>query len=440
MGTSAAAVRRAQEQYLTRYAEPECQAIVNLPLGRFQHCLIIPCYGEAADFAQRLAAGPLWRQDLLVIVVINQPPGPPDPLNRALFNHFQSWPKLASFQHLHLYGHPHQKSRWLIVDRFQGERTLPRSQGVGLARKIGCDLAVQLHHLGHLDNEWLHHTDADTHLPKNYFALPPTTGLSAAVYAFQHILTDTAATPQKQKVYTATRWYELALRYYIAGLEWAGSPYAWSTIGSALAVSAVAYCQARGMPKKSAGEDFYLLNKLRKLAPIYQARDITVAIEVRQSARVPFGTGPSVEAILALKRPAVDYRYYHPQTFVGLKAWLDLLPNLWPNRHRGLQLLESLPDPVAAGLVELKVGNLLAHLRTQITTGEAALGAIHDWFDAFRTLKLIHFLQAHEWPDQALAESIQHTDFATHLRTELACLTASERQLSTNSSTSPRIL
>lgn len=412
----------ALEHYLTRYAESECQALDHLPLIPWQHCLIVPCFAEQPDFAKRLAASPLWQHNLLVVVVINQPPGPPEPDNQALLDYFKTWPLLGQHQHLYLLGRPEQGSRWLVVDRFQDARALPRKQGVGLARKIGCDLAARIYQMGYLSSEWLHLTDADAQLPENYFALLPAQGYSAAVYQFQHIMADGAPSPPSpEPAYFATLWYELALRYYILGLAWAGSPYAWPTIGSALAVQVIAYCQARGMPKKAAGEDFYLLNKLSKLGAIYHANEQTVRIEARLSARVPFGTGPSVHKILALEQPATQYRYYHPQTFVGLKAWLDLIPQLWAKRHQGEALLASLPEPVRAGLYSLKVGDLLTHLQTQTHNAEAGQRAAHHWFDAFRTLKLIHFLQKH-FPDQPLAQSIEHTDFAAPLRVPLAKL------------------
>lgn len=415
----------ALEQYLSRYAESECQSLAHLPLTPWRHCLIVPCFAERPDFAKRLEAGPLWQDQLLAIVVINQPPGPPEPNNHALLHYFlETWPLLGRHEHLYLLGHPEQDSRWLIIDRFQEERALPRQQGVGLARKIGCDLATKLYQLGYLSGEWLHLTDADAHLPEGYFELPSARGYSAAVYQFEHILAENeAAPPSPEQVYLATQWYELALRYYILGLAWAGSPYAWPTIGSALAVSVPAYCQARGMPKKAAGEDFYLLNKLSKLGAVYQTKELTVRIDARQSTRVPFGTGPSVQNILTLKQPALDYRYYHPETFVGLKAWLDMIPQLWDHRDRAESVLAALPSPVREGLRALKVERLFTHLQTQIPNAEAGARAAHHWFDAFRTLKLIHFLQK-ATPDQSLARSIEHASFAAPLRGPLANLVA----------------
>ncbi len=72
------------------------------------------------------------------------------------------------------------------------------------------------------------------------------------------------------RVFLATQLYELSLRYYVAGMKFARSPYAFHTIGSSMAVSPVHYARVRGFPKREAGEDFYLLNKLAKLGSVLE--------------------------------------------------------------------------------------------------------------------------------------------------------------------------
>src|SRR5690606_17786041 len=88
--------------------------------------------------------------------------------------------------------------------------------------------------------------------------------------------------------------YEISLRSYEYGLAYAGSPYAFQTLGSTLALNPAAYAKVRGFPKRLAGEDFYILNKLIKIGPIYLRNDRCLQIKDRPSQRVPFGTGTSV--------------------------------------------------------------------------------------------------------------------------------------------------
>ena len=43
------------------------------------------------------------------------------------------------------------------------------SQGVGLARKIGCDIALKLYHSDVVKTAWIFTTDADVILPNELF-------------------------------------------------------------------------------------------------------------------------------------------------------------------------------------------------------------------------------------------------------------------------------
>ena len=69
------------------------------------------------------------------------------------------------------------------------------------------------------------------------------------------------------------------------GLGFAGSPYAYHSVGSTLAVRAEAYAIVRGVPKRAAGEDFYLLDKLAKVTPIRVLTGEPVAISLGVRAR-----------------------------------------------------------------------------------------------------------------------------------------------------------
>ncbi len=78
------------------------------------------------------------------------------------------------------------------------------------------------------------------------------------------------------------------------------------------------YAGVRGYPKRSAGEDFYLLNKICKLAPIKRLLEPTLTIQARPSSRVPFGTGPALQRIvrsLAEDPSGNGYLSYHPTCF-----------------------------------------------------------------------------------------------------------------------------
>lgn len=390
------------EQYLRSYAEGEAHLLQGFPQHQFEHCIIIPCFAETTAFIERLRQGPLGTLNALIIIVVNQTTAEPVALNLALLDYMADLPKVWQHQHLRLYRGQNNGLQWLIVDRT--EEPLPAKQGVGLARKIGCDIAVALHHRKLLISNWLHSTDADTHLPGNYPPLPET-GYVAAVYQFQHVPAAADA-----RVWLATQVYEQALRYYIAGLRWAGSPYSHQPIGSTLAFTAAAYCQARGFPRRSAGEDFYLLNKLSKLGAVYTAQAV-VAIEARTSDRVPFGTGPEVFAIAQLNDPWSEFCYYHPGIFVQLKNWLAAMPQVWHNRQHQLPYLTGLEPEVQQALVDAGINRLWAHIDRQAHSAEACSQALNVWFDAFQTLKFVRRLQAVRYRPLPLQQCLQEAPF-----------------------------
>jgi hypothetical protein len=114
--------------------------------------------------------------------------------------------------------------------------------------------------------------------------------------------------------------YEIFLRYYVLGLNFAKSDYAFHTIGSTMLCTPEAYVKVEGMNKRKAAEDFYFLEKLAKIYPIGELKSTYVYPAKRGSWRVPFGTGRSVDRYLSNSRD--EYLLYNPKSFIVLKTWL----------------------------------------------------------------------------------------------------------------------
>ncbi|MCW8196089.1 hypothetical protein F6455_14950 [Proteobacteria bacterium 005FR1] len=228
-------------KYCIRYAESEILQLTNFPASmKFRHVIVIPAYREGGDFLSRLQQLSETTGDTLVIAVINQPQSDTTSRNVALYQ--------AAMHSGHLrWGSPALKLlEWqnnaalLVVDRCTESRRIPDKQGVGLARKVGCDLAVALALKGILSTRFIHSTDADAFLPNDYLLRTrDLADVSAAIYPFRHRC-------DCSLLGRATALYEQSLRYYVAGLAWAGSSYAFHTVGSCLALSIVHYAQARG--------------------------------------------------------------------------------------------------------------------------------------------------------------------------------------------------
>ncbi len=393
------------DKYLAKYAEPECQYLSMFPQGKqFDHVLVVPAYKESFTFIQRFFSSPLAQQQVLFICVINQPCSElnSEPQQHLWQQCYHLGTKLWQQNNLTLVEVQNTPSALLIVDRFT--TPIESKQGVGLARKIGCDLALTLIQKKHISSRWLYSSDADVCFPEHYFCCLNRLSkqYKAACFNFSHQSTNKA-------IEQANQLYEHALRYYVAGLNYAGSPYAFFTIGSILAFDSDAYAMVRGFPKRSAAEDFYLLNKLAKLGQVAFIEHCRLKITARTSDRVPFGTGPAVEKILQLQQENKPYCYYDPQVFEHLKQVLQAAETLWQYRKNLMPWLDKHDGKVKRVLLEIGLAQFV-HKQTnaeQIQFNKQ----FSVWFDAFKTLKFIHGLRAHGLVDIPLEQALLNAHF-----------------------------
>jgi hypothetical protein len=397
----------ALQRYLQRHTE------AGLPhhsftASQWQQVLVLPAYRESPALLQALVRLHPGQGRTLVIVVLNRPDSDDDmqanaELRAAIVE--SPLPRATRGSVLIQCLNPHTDLYLLEMETLYGPT--PAAHGVGLARKTGCDLALQWMAAGGISGAWLYSTDADAALPADYFeqlGCAPANAV-AAVFPFRHVPGVEPACD------TATALYELRLRHYVLGLEYAGSPYAYHTLGSCLAIRASAYAHVRGFPKRAGAEDFYLLNKLAKIGPIARLSGSPIQLQSRRSSRVPFGTGPAVEAILASAQPHKAALFYHPCCFEALRALLACLPELAraPEQNIAQLLLKhGLNQTVAAqaqqALAALGIQSAIAHCQRQSTSSDQFQRQFHQWFDAFRTLKFIHAIRDAGWPQQSLTQ------------------------------------
>ncbi|MDT0605274.1 hypothetical protein [Thalassotalea castellviae] len=393
-------------KYLTKYAEDEVSLLATFPQHKsFSHTLIIPAYKESPSFIDSFIRSSLVDQNVLLIIVINQPEYETDSYPQsALAQHGLSTGKVTwQSDNLTLVDMDNSNSAILVIDRFT--QPIPNKQGVGLARKIGADVACALIEQKVIKSMWLHSSDADAQLPDNYFTslMDNQSHTSvAACYNFIHSCDD-------KVIESANAIYEQALRYYVAGLSYAKSPYNYFTIGSVLVFRAQAYVTVRGFPKRSAGEDFYLLNKIAKLGDILWLKNSVLRLEARMSDRVPFGTGPAVKQIVELSEKGQSYHYYHPVVFERLKSLLHHFSSL----HQNLDNL-SVWYKTGSNDIEfaLKTIGFDAFVDKQKGINEKQFNKqLLVWFDAFKTLKFIHALKDNYYPNIPIEEAISQANF-----------------------------
>lgn len=407
------------DKYLVRYAVSEARLPLELPRS-YAHALVIPALAEDLGFLDGVRPAFLDGEGRatfgrgLVLLVVNATPETPAAmlaLNRELMLGLSSRAQARAL----LQREP--PIRWLdlgefdvlLVDRSSADHQLPSKQGVGLARKLGGDLALALKARGLIRAEGFGSTDADATLPAGYFAAGERAlaRATAGIFPFVHVQS------HEPLVDRATAAYELSLRYYVLGLSAAGSCYAYHSLGSTLYVGFDAYARVRGFPRRRAGEDFYLLDKLAKLGAVQRLSAPRIHIAARRSTRVPFGTGPGVQRLLDADAGAEALSLYAPRTFAVLgevlAAFSEFAASRDPERLR--RRLGELPegDAVLGYLDALGLGDALPTALRQASNAPQLARWLEVWFDALRSLRLIHTLRDRCHPSlpwrRALAEA-----------------------------------
>ncbi len=286
--------------------------------------------------------------------------------------------------------------RLAYIDASSPGREMPdKCGGVGAARKIGLDGALQLFDYGLPNEKLLISLDADSLVADNYLsAIRSHFGLgraAAAVVNYRH------QQPISARHRLAIRNYDIFLNYYVLGLRYAGSPYAFHTIGSTMVCTADAYVAVGGMNRRDAAEDFYFLNKLAKFQPISCIRTTAVHPSARPSRRVPFGTGKRV--IRFLEAGEDEWQLYDPRIFSLLKGWLEAMSSSPERETEDIMALAGLIDPLLPAFLEAhQFPTSWSKIKRNCRQRAGLLRQFHSWFDAFKTLKMVHFLTDHGFP------------------------------------------
>lgn len=377
--------------------------VAGCPGNDFSGAVVIPALAESAT---------------LMATLSSLAQNPPDVLSRFLvlvvINHREDAPErdrkdnLSTLDILTSGGTCHSPLRLAWVDAASPGLELPaKGGGVGLARRIGLDLALtRVDHVA--GDSILVCLDADTLVRPDY--LPALVShfeqnvAGAAVIPFCH---QQGASPEGHRAITR---YELFLRSYVLGLSQAGSPYGFHTVGSAMACRASAYVKMGGMNNRTAGEDFYFLQQLARTVGVGEVRGTVVYPSPRASHRVPFGTGRSVSRLLDGDEGGV--LFYRVECFRVLAQWLNIVSN-----HADMDgtALRSRAAKVSPFLVEyldtVSFEEIWDKLQRNSNGRTALLAAFNGWFDGLKTMKLIHHLSAGPYPrcepDPAVPELLE---------------------------------
>ncbi|MCQ2283411.1 MAG: hypothetical protein MJZ57_00760 [Bacteroidales bacterium] len=210
-----------------------------------------------------------------------------------------------------------------VIDRSSpGNGWDDKKFGVGWARKTLFDNILST-----ADNtDIIVSLDADTRIPSEYlqtiadnFTQHP--NIPAISVPYYHPLTDQDANNR------AILRYEIYMRNYAINMYNIGSPYSFTAIGSAIAMRAGDLRKIGGITPVKSGEDFYLLQKFRKMSPISNYNDTLVYPAARFSDRVFFGTGPAL--IKGSRGEWNSYPIYPHQLFEPIAETYQLLAQLF---------------------------------------------------------------------------------------------------------------
>lgn len=266
-----------------------------------------------------------------------------------------------------------------VIDRSsRGKGWIGKQHGVGFARKEVMDAIAK--EAGNYDV--IISLDADTAFNPAYVSSivvnliqnPKAVALSVPYY---HRLSGIEPADR------AILHYEIYMRCYAINMMRIGSPYAFTALGSAIAITVKNYKSIGGITPKMSGEDFYFLQKLRKKGRIITWNAEKVYPAARFSDRVYFGTGPAM-----IKGAAGDwgsYPVYHHTWFEPVKETCQLFPSLFFSDHA---------TPMDDFISEIFPSeNIWTMLRNNAGSVEKFVWACYQKIDGLRVLQYLKWRQ-----------------------------------------------
>ena len=360
--------------------------------------VVIPCFNEPdlISSLESLKACDSTKCDVEIIVVINSGIEHDEAIkikNQVTFEISQKWAEKNSTDKL--------KFHFIHIDN------LPQKHaGVGLARKIGMDEAVSRFDFLKKDGVIVCY-DADSLCDKNFlvaienhfFQNPKTPGCS--IY-FEHPV---SGNEFGFKMYDGIINYELHLRYYVLSLRFCELPFAFHTIGSSMAVRSSFYQKQGGMNKRKAGEDFYFLHKIIELGNFTELKTTRVIPSPRVSDRVPFGTGRAMGEWMGSEKEG--FATYNFKSFQVIRNFVKKIPDLYEMNLDEIQLTDqSVNIHLINFLKAEKFESALTEIRKNSPNRDAFIKRFFVWFDAFRVLKLVHYLRDNAFDNSVVSDEV----------------------------------
>ena len=278
--------------------------------------------------------------------------------------------------------------------------------GVGFARKTGMDEAVRRFDEINKPEGAIVNLDADCLVQANYFTsiwsdlLENKERAACSIY-FEHPVT---GNDFQLSIYKYIILYELHLRYYLQGLKYSGFPYAFHTVGSAIAVKAFHYIKVGGMNRRQAGEDFYFIQKLVPLGGYFALNKTTVYPSPRESLRVPFGTGPAMTRLMGSSDPLM--LTYNTDAFGELRLLFSTVIQLFGSRKVEIHdYYSNLPPGLKSFINEKEWSVKISELNKNTSGEESFRKRFFGWFNMFRIVKYMNHTHPELFEKKSVNES-----------------------------------
>jgi hypothetical protein len=359
------------------------QEILEAPDSDTGIIVVVPAYNEPDIFklldSLNDCEAPACKTE--VIIVINAPEDAPEESienNKIALQNIESWKKANNNSFFRLFT--------LVI-----EHPDVRGWGVGLARKTGMDEAIRRFNSLNKPDGVILSLDADCSVEKNYFItvfseLNSNKEHSACSIFFEHPLTGSG---YPENIYKSITLYELHLRYYFQALVYSGFPYAFHTVGSAIAVKALTYIKAGGMNRKKAGEDFYFIQKLVPAGGYFSLNSTAVYPSPRVSSRVPFGTGASMEKLTSGN--STTLLTYNLLAFEELRTFFGLIDDLYKCGSRELSDYYILiPPSLVLYLDKEEWIEKMIEIKGNTSNPGSFKKRFFGWFNMFRIVKYLN--------------------------------------------------
>lgn len=278
-------------------------------------------------------------------------------------------------------------------------REMPDAKGgVGWARKLAMDEAAR-----RLSSDGIIVClDADCTVSNNYldeiqrqFLLHPDDD-AASIY-FEHPF-DQLSGHEREAIIQ----YELHLRYLVHAQRWCGHPFAFHTVGSAMAVRRNAYLSQGGMNTRRAGEDFYFLQKFIETGKLFEIRNATVYPSSRISFRVPFGTGRAMAQVLNERRSWLTTNF---ETFKKIKPLFQLIDELPEEGTRHITAGEL--NELSGFLRQINFYKQVDEIALHTNSLASFKKRFFRFFNAFQMIRYMHYMRELHFEDLPVDEAVR---------------------------------